>query len=131
MERAGGTRELLYVNPHDSVRHAIEVMRTNGVSQLPVCKNTPPFAEAEVVGSVDELVLMRAAADDRATLDLPVDSVLGHRLPTMGIGQEVGRAIEALRTAPALLVLGGGRPCCVLTRSDVLGFLELGDDDGE
>jgi len=32
----------------------IEVMRANGVSQLPVCKNTPPFANAEVSGSVDE-----------------------------------------------------------------------------
>ena len=130
LEQAGGMQDLLYVNPDDTVRHAIDLMRTNGVSQLPVCKNTPPFAEAEVMGAVDELVLMRAAADDRATLDLPVEEVLGPRLPTIGIGQEVGLAIEALRTATALLVLGGGRPCCVLTRSDVLGFLELGDNSG-
>ena len=37
-------------------------MRANGVSQLPVCKNTPPFADAEVSGSVDELDLMEAIA---------------------------------------------------------------------
>ena len=44
----------------DTVRQTIEVMRANGVSQLPVCKNTPPFADAEVSGSVDELDLMEA-----------------------------------------------------------------------
>ena len=38
--------ELFYVNPGDTVRTAIEVMRSNGVSQLPVCKNEPPFAAA-------------------------------------------------------------------------------------
>ncbi|MFZ1439856.1 MAG: pyridoxal-phosphate dependent enzyme, partial [Candidatus Microthrix subdominans] len=130
IERSGGPRDLLYVNPEQPVREAIDVMRTNGISQLPVCKNTPPFAAAEVMGSVDELVLMRAAADDRATLDLPVESVLGPSLPTIGIGQEVNLAIEQLRTATALLVLGGGRPCCILTRSDVLEFLEFGDDLG-
>ena len=31
------------------------VMQANGISQLPVCKNTPPFAAAEVSGAVDEL----------------------------------------------------------------------------
>ena len=39
---------LLYVNPSHTVREAIELMRANGISQLPVCKNTPPFANAEV-----------------------------------------------------------------------------------
>ena len=55
---------LLYVNPDETVRAAIERMRANGVSQLPVCKNTPPFAAAEVSGSVDELELMEAIAGD-------------------------------------------------------------------
>ncbi len=35
-------------------------MRRHGVSQLPVCKNDPPFAAAEVAGAVDELALMDA-----------------------------------------------------------------------
>jgi cystathionine beta-synthase len=39
-------------------------MRSTGVSQLPVCKNTPPFAAAEVSGSVDELELMEAIHRD-------------------------------------------------------------------
>ncbi|MEY3493303.1 MAG: hypothetical protein RL413_721, partial [Actinomycetota bacterium] len=58
LETRGDTPSLLYVNPSHTVRHAIDIMRANGVSQLPVCKNTPPFAAAEVAGSVDELELM-------------------------------------------------------------------------
>ena len=41
---------LLYVNPSDTVREAVALMRKHGVSQLPVCKNEPPFAAAEVPG---------------------------------------------------------------------------------
>ena len=44
LDTRGDTPSLLYVNPTDTVRQTIEVMRANGVSQLPVCKNTPPFA---------------------------------------------------------------------------------------
>ena len=60
LDTRGDTPSLLYVNPTDTVRETIEMMRANGVSQLPVCKNTPPFADAEVSGSVDELDLMEA-----------------------------------------------------------------------
>ena len=45
---------LLYVNPTHTVRETIDLMRANGVSQLPVCKNEPPFAAAEVSGAVDD-----------------------------------------------------------------------------
>jgi cystathionine beta-synthase len=115
---------LLYVNPSDTVRAAIDRMRANGVSQLPVCKNTPPFAAAEVSGSVDELELMEAIAGDPAVLDTAVEDVMGAPLPTIGIGQQLDVAVQMLHTAPALLVLSGGRPLSVLTRTDILAYFE-------
>ena len=115
---------LLYVNPHQSVSQAIDLMRSNGVSQLPVCKNTPPFAEAEVSGAVDELELMEAIYRDPSTLNTEVEKVMGPKLPTIGIGQQLERAVEMLESAPALLVLAGGRPASVLTRTDVLSYFE-------
>ncbi|HSH11833.1 MAG TPA: pyridoxal-phosphate dependent enzyme, partial [Ilumatobacter sp.] len=118
--RSATLDSLLYVSPAETVRTAIERMRANGVSQLPVCKNTPPFAAAEVSGSVDELELMEAIAADGSVMNAVVEDVMGKHLPTIGIGQKLERAVEMLHTAPALLVLSGGRPLSVLTRTDIL-----------
>ena len=119
---------LLYVNPDETVRVAIERMRAHGVSQLPVCKNTPPFAAAEVSGSVDELELMEAIADDSGVMDMSVEEVMGSHLPTIGVGQKLERALEMLHTAPALLVLSDGRPLSVLTRTDILSYFDARAD---
>jgi cystathionine beta-synthase len=120
----GDTPSLLYVNPSHTVREAIDVMRANGISQLPVCKNTPPFAAAEVSGAVDELDLMEVVYRDPEAMSRPVHSVMGPKLPTIGVGQKVSKAVEMLDGAPALLVLSGGRPLSVLTRTDVLTYFE-------
>ena len=123
---------LLYVNPIEHVRSAIDRMRHHGVSQLPVCKNSPPFAAAEVIGSVDELDLMASIGHDPSVMDTPVEKVMSPPLPTIGIGQSLERAVAMLESAPALLVLSGGRPLSVITRSDVLAYFETlaGGHDG-
>ncbi len=125
LDTRGDTPSLLYVNPSSTVRHAIDVMRANGVSQLPVCKNTPPFAAAEVSGSVDELELMEAIYADPSVMNTEVEKVMGPKLPTIGVGQKVSKAVEMLDRAPALLVLSGGRPLSVLTRSDLLQYFDV------
>ncbi len=125
LDTRGDTPSLLYVNPSHTVRQAIDLMRANGVSQLPVCKNTPPFAAAEVAGAVDELDLLEAIARDSSTLSQPVEHVMGPKLPTIGVGQKVALAVEMLDGAPALLVLAGGRPLSVLTRTDLLTYFEV------
>jgi cystathionine beta-synthase len=121
--KGDGLPDLLYVNPFQTGREAIELMRANGISQVPVCKNEPPFAAAEVSGAVDELDLMDAAYRDPTVLDQPVEQVMGPKLPTIGVGQQLSKAVEMLDRSPALLVLAGGRPLTVLTRTDVLTFL--------
>jgi cystathionine beta-synthase len=47
------------------------------------------------------------------------------KLPTIGVGQSVGLAVEMLDKKPALLVLSGGRPLSVLTRTDLLTYFEV------
>jgi cystathionine beta-synthase len=115
---------LVYVRPEDKASHAVDLMRTHGLSQLPVAIGDLPLAVAEVQGAVDELALMERAFSDPSALDRPVGEIMGPRLPTIGIGETVALAVERLETAPALLVISGGRPCAVLSRTDVLHFLE-------
>jgi cystathionine beta-synthase len=124
LDARGNTPALLYVNPSDTVRHAIDIMRANGISQLPVCKNTPPFAAAEVSGAVDELELMEAIHANPSVIDDSVEKIMGPKLPTIGVGQKVSQAVAMLDQADALLVLSGGRPLSVLTRSDLLSYFE-------
>ena len=44
-------------------------------------------------------------------------------MPMIGIGEPVTDVVERLDSAPSVLVLDGGHPVGVLTRSDVLAFL--------
>jgi cystathionine beta-synthase len=124
LETRGDTPQLLYVNPEQTVREAIDILRANDISQLPVCKNTPPFAAAEVAGAVDELELMNAIANDPAVLDVQVERIMGPKLPTIGAGQKITMAVQMLDRSPALLVLSGGRPISVLSRTDLLTYFE-------
>ena len=131
LDTRGNTPSLLYVNPSHTVREAIEIMRANGISQLPVCKNTPPFANAEVSGAVDELELMEAVYQDPTVMGTAVEKVMGPKLPTIGVGQQVGLAVDMLDRSPALLVLSGGRPLSVLTRTDLLTYFDALASDAE
>lgn len=115
--------ELIYVNPETPVRDAVKIMRTNGVSQVPVAKNEPPFALAEISGAVSELQLMNATFADEKVLDMAVEHVMASGLPTIGIGQSIQTAVELFETANALLVIDGGRPRTVISHTDILEFL--------
>jgi cystathionine beta-synthase len=122
--KANGVPDLVYARPEDRVGEAVELMRKHGVSQLPVATGDLPLAAAEVLGAVDELALMDLAYRDPTVMERPVGDSMGARLPTIGSGQPVALAVELLDRAPAVLVLAGGRPCCVLSRTDVLRYLE-------
>jgi cystathionine beta-synthase len=121
--RRGDIPPLVYVNPDETVHRAVNVMRGYGVSQVPVAKGTMPLAAAEILGAVDELNLMDLAFRDPSVMDEQVEKVMGPRLPTIGIGQPLALAVELLDRAAALVVLAGGRPHVVLSRSDVLNHL--------
>ena len=121
---------LVYVQPGDRVRRAIDLMHEHDVSQLPVAKGEMPLAAAEVMGSVDELHLMESAFGRPAILDRSVEEVMSAPLPTIGVGQPIELAVQLLDLAPALLVLDGGRPRTVLARFDVLSFLSSGGSRG-
>ncbi len=119
----GDVPGLVYLQPEDSVRMAIDLMHEHDVSQLPVAKGEMPLAAAEVMGSIDELRIMESAFGEAAVMDRSVEEVMSPKMPTIGIGQSVELAVQLLDMAPALLVLDGGRPRTVLARADLLVFL--------
>ena len=122
-ERDPGLPSLVHSHPDETVRTAIEILREYGVSQMPVVKHEPPVVLAEVVGSVDERDLLGAAVADPAVLDQLVGSIMGPPLPTVGIGESLATVAGRLESAPAALVLDGGHPVAVVSRTDLLGAI--------
>jgi cystathionine beta-synthase len=119
-----GLPDLVLVRPDEHVRDAIEVMRETGVSQVVVSVTKElPLAAKEVVGTLRELELMDLAFRDRAVLEQPIAEIMSPPMPMLGIGEPVARMVECLELGPSVLVLSGGHPIGVLTRSDVLSFL--------
>jgi cystathionine beta-synthase len=120
-----GLADLVLVTEDVLVRDAISVMRRNDVSQLLVTVTDElPLAAKEVSGSLSELGLLEATMRDAAVLDLRAKDVADPPMPMIGVGMSVTELTRRLSSTAGLLVLDGGHPVGVLTRSDLLGYLE-------
>ena len=118
--------DLVLVTEDVLVRDAISLMREKDVSQLLVTVTAElPLAAKEVSGSLSELGLLEASTRDASVLDLRVKDVADAPLPMVGVGMSVTELTRRLSTSAGVLILDGGHPVGVLTRSDLLGFLEL------
>ena len=120
-----GLADLVLVTEETLVRDAISLMRENDVSQLLVSVTAElPLAAKEVSGSLSELGLLEATTRDASVLDLRVKEVADAPMPMVGVGMSVGELTRRLSSSAGVLVLDGGHPVGVLTRSDLLGYLE-------
>jgi cystathionine beta-synthase len=124
--KLGGLPEFVHAHPDESVAQAVGILREYNVSQLPVMKQEPPVMAAEVLGSVVERDLLDALVSGRAAPEDPVGSHMSPPLPTVGSGEPVSSAVEALEKSGAAVVLVDGRPAGLITRQDVLAFLAGG-----
>jgi cystathionine beta-synthase len=119
-----GMPDFVLVLPTESARDAIAVMHDAGVSQLVVSVTKElPLAAKEVTGTVRELELMDLAFRDPDVLERPVSEIMSPPMTMLGFGEPVARVVGCLEAEPSVLVLEGGHPVGVLTRSDVLSFL--------
>ena len=124
--RARALPDLVLVLPEEQVRDAIAVMHDTGVSQVVVSVTKElPLAAKEVVGTLRELELMDLTFRDDGVLDRPIADIMSPPMPMIGIGEPVARVVSCLEQGPSVLVLDGGHPIGVLTRSDVLSFLAV------
>ena len=118
--------DLVLITPDEPARRGFALMRDLGVSQVVVSVTKElPLAAKEVVGTLRELELMDLTFRDDDVLDQPIADVMSPPMPNVGIGEPVARVVECLEQGPSVLVLDGGHPIGVLTRSDVLSFLAV------
>lgn len=119
----GSLPDLVHTHPNESVADAVAILREFGVSQMPVVSAEPPVMAAEVVGAVNERDLLEALFTGKAALADRLDQHMSAPLPTIGAGERISVATQALGPADGALVLVGGKPAGVVTRQDLLAFL--------
>ena len=100
------------------MREALELLRTYGISQIPVMRGT------EVVGSVNDVAVMQAVFDRADVVHQEVRDVMGRAFPMLDASAAIDNAYKLLTLAnPAIVVTDGGGPVGVVTRQDIISFL--------
>ncbi|GGV14830.1 cystathionine beta-synthase [Actinomadura cremea] len=121
-----GIPNFVHMHPTETVGEAVKVLREFGVSQMPVVSpgaGHPDVMAGEVVGAVEERVLLHALYADQAGSDDPLEKHMSPPLPVVGSGEPVARMVSVLENRDAVVVLVDGKPSGIVTRQDVLSYL--------
>ncbi|WP_242885730.1 cystathionine beta-synthase [Actinomadura litoris] len=124
-----GIPSFVHMHPAETVGEAVRVLREFGVSQMPVVSpgaGHPDVMAGEVVGAVEERVLLHALFDDQAGPEEPLEKHMSPPLPVVGSGETVAQLMTTLEGRDAAVVLVDGKPAGIVTRQDLLAFLAGG-----
>ena len=122
----GSIPNFVHMHPTETVGAAVEVLREYGVSQMPVVTKGaghPDVMAGEVIGAVEERVLLHALYTRRANADEVLSKHMSPPLPVVGSGEPVARMMSALEDRDAVVVLVDGKPTGIVTRQDLMAFL--------
>jgi acetoin utilization protein AcuB len=127
------TKSVLTVNPHDTLRHARELLVTHCINQLPVVVND------KVVGIVTDrdirdaypssLRLFHGKDIDEWGDSHTVEEVMTYNVIVISPQTSLWEAAQRLRTQRfgALPVVEGGKLVGIITRSDLLDAMLAGE----
>jgi cystathionine beta-synthase len=115
---------VLTVSADEPVTSAIETMKRYSISQLPVMEGS------EIVGTLQETVLMNRIFEDPGSLNSRVRDVMGEALPTIGRDTNLNWVYQMLldgRSA-VLVVDEKSKPCGIVTKIDLIEHITRSRD---
>lgn len=114
------SKNIISIQADDKVKHATEIMRASGYSQLPVFDGDTP------VGSISEygiLALLRDGTSLESASERPVRSVMAEAFPVVNEDTPLETVTSILSSSSAVLVGRKGKITGIITSSDVLRLL--------
>ena len=115
----GGQRPPVFtVFAKDTARHAVELMKQHGISQLPVIEqgNKP-------IAMLHEVDLLQALLDGRHKLDEPISAVMKPLAGVVTLRTPVSRLKELFATDHVAIVKDGDQLAAILTKIDLIDWL--------
>ncbi len=112
-----GQETLISVSPDDKAERAIEIMRRDGISQLPVIE------DGKVVGGLRELTLARLLHAHMDPRQVPVRDIMARPLPTVEESVDLDEVYRLLSSGNSgVIVTRGGEIRGIVTRIDLINF---------
>ncbi len=108
------TRSIVSVKPKAPVKKVISIMRSHGISQIPV------FDKGNQVGSVRETTLLQNM--EKNLDDIEAKDIVDKPFPVVDSKDPVDILPPLLDVHPAVLVSESGKICGIITKSDLLGL---------
>jgi len=110
---------VLAVDPVTTVRKALDLMKENDISQVPVLDRGKP------VGGVNDNELMTSVMERPALVDSPINTLMGPPFPSANIDVQIDDVIKLLtsRKNSAVLIEEDQKIVGILTRYDVIEFM--------
>ena len=114
----GGKRPAVHtVSVTDNARHAVDLMKRHGISQLPVVDGQRPVA------MLHEVDLLQALLEGRHRLDEPISAVMKPLAGVVTLRTPVSRLKELFATDHVAIVKDGDALAAILTKIDLIDWL--------
>jgi len=115
-------RELITVQPFQTVFHALKTMQSEDISQLPVCEEVPPKGALSPVGTVAEDQILTLALHGKDLRKLVVREVMGPPLARVAADAPIEQITRILsQQGSAVFVEDGDGHLEILTKYDLIG----------
>ncbi|MFL5434199.1 MAG: pyridoxal-phosphate dependent enzyme [Myxococcales bacterium] len=113
----GKKREVYTVTPKDSAKHAVDLMKRHGISQLPVVDGSKPVA------MLHEVDLLQALLEGRHKLDEAVSAVMKPIHGVVTLRTPVSRLRELFAKDQVAIVKDGDDLAAIVTKIDLIEWL--------
>jgi len=113
------TPRIVSASKKDTVESVVKIMRTEGVSQIPVMENN------EIIGLVSETDLLRPLFAQEIKSSDPIASLVKNDFALVEDSDPISRLNELFSAGKVAIVPEAGLPKFVLTKIDLISFLSL------